>query len=196
MGKVFSRPVVLLPLGVVLLVVGLLTGLGAVGAWRWGGVVEDGRACGAGREDMCLVRDDVAIDGPNSSWRSAGNDWTLTPSSGPTHEVALPGRASDELGDATEAVMLSQPDGDVVGVEAGGRSVGTTWFGAYGVLQRVGLGLLGLSLGGGLVVASRRMRRATGSWVEHEPLQRHGSAALALPVVVGFVLWIVPRFLW
>lgn len=77
MGKVLSRPMVLLPLGVALLLAGLLTGLNSVGAWRWGSVIDDNR-----------------------------------------------------------------------------------------------------------------------SWVEHEPLQKHGSAALALPVVLGFVLWVLPRFIW
>lgn len=86
--------------------------------------------------------------------------------------------------------------GDVVGLEASGRTVGTTWVGAYGVLQRVGLGLMVTSVGAGLVLVARRMRRATGSWVEHESVRRHGSAVMALPVVVGFVLWLVPRFIW
>ncbi|EAP99845.1 hypothetical protein JNB_06739 [Janibacter sp. HTCC2649] len=74
--------------------------------------------------------------------------------------------------------------------------IGTTSVGAYGALQLVGLGLLVTSLGAGMVLAARRMRRATGSWVEHEPLQKHGSAALALPIVLGFVLWVLPRFIW
>lgn len=198
MGTVFARPVVLLPLGVVVLLVGLLTALNGVGAWRWGGVVDDNRSCGAGQQEMCLVRDDVTLDGPNFSRRSAGDDWELRLASGRTHEVSLPDADSDALEDTgvTEGVMLSQPDGDVVGVEAGGRVIGTTWVGGYGVLQLAGLGLLGAGLGAGLVVVARRMRRSTGSWAEHEPVQKHGSVAVALPVVVGFVLWMMPRFLW
>lgn len=98
MGKAFSRPLVLLPLGVVVLLVGLLTALNGVASARWGSALEDG--------------------------------------------------------------------------------------------------ILGMSLGVGMLIAGTRMRRATGSWVEHEPLQKHGTAALALPVVVGFVVWMAPRFVW
>jgi len=198
MAKVFGRPVLLLTIGVLLVLGGLLTGLGSVGAWRWGEVIDDGRVCGAGQQGMCLVREDVVLDGPHFSRRSAGDDWDLRLGSGRTHEVSLPDAGSDALDDAgvSEGVMLSQPDGDVVGVEAGGRTIGTTWVGAYGVLQRAGLGLMVTSLGAGLVLVARRMRRATGSWVEHESVQRHGSAVVALPVVVGFVLWLVPRFIW
>lgn len=197
MGRVFARPVVLLPLGVVLLVVGLLTALNAVGAARWGGVVAEGRACGGEPSGMCVVRTDVAVDGPHWSRREAGDDWDLEPASGRVREVSLPDRASNRLRDAgvTRGVMLSQPDGDVVGLEAGGERVATTWTGTYGVLQRVGLGLMALGLGGGLVVVALRMRRSTG-WTGHEPVRKHGSVAVALPVVVGFVLWMMPRFLW
>ena len=197
MGKVVARPFVLLPLGVVFLVVGLLTALNAVAAARWGGVVEEGRACGSEASGMCLVRTDVAVDGPHFSRRDAGDDWDLQPSSGRAEEVSLPDRASDRLRDAdvTRGVMLSQPDGDVVGLEAADERVPTTWTGTYGVLQRVGLGLLALGLGAGLVVVALRMRRAVG-WTGHESVQRHGSAAVALPVVLGFVLWMAPRFIW
>ncbi|MEO7268970.1 MAG: hypothetical protein ABIW49_07175 [Knoellia sp.] len=198
MGKFVSRPVVLLPLGVALLLAGLLTGLNSIGAWRWGGVLDDNRACGSNQQEMCLVRDDVAIDGPRYTWRNAGDDWGLRPASGRAHEVSLSDGDSHDLDDAQvrDGVMLSQPDGDVVGVEVDGRTIGTTWVGAYGALQLVGLGVLVTSLGAGLLLAARRMRRATGSWVEHEPLQQHGSAALVLPVVLGFVLWVLPRFIW
>jgi hypothetical protein len=198
MGRFVSRPFVLLPLGVALLLAGLLTGLNSVGAWRWGGVLEDNRECGANQQGMCLVREDVAIDGPRFTRRSAGDEWDLRPASGRAHEVSLPDGASDDLVDAeaSDGVMLSQPDGDVVGVEVDGATIGTTWVGAYGALQLVGLGVLVTSLGAGLLLAARRMRRSTGSWVEHEPLQKHGSALLALPVVVGFVLWVIPRFIW
>ncbi|MDT0214576.1 hypothetical protein Q9R29_11830 [Rothia sp. ARF10] len=197
MGKVFARPFVLLPLGVVVLIVGLLTALNAVGAARWAGVVEEGRACGSEPRGMCLVRTDVVVDGPHLSRRDAGDDWDLEPASGRVEEVSLPDRASARLqsADVTRGVMLSQPDGDVVGLEAGGERVATTWTGTYGVLQRVGLGLLGGGLGAGLVVVALRMRRAVG-WTGHEPVQKHGSAAVALPVVLGFVLWMLPRFIW
>jgi len=190
--------VVLLPLGVALVLAGLLTGLNSIGAWRWGGVLDDNQTCDTGQQGMCLVREDVTIDGPDYTWRNAGDDWDLQPATGRAHEVSLPGGDSDDLEDAQvrQGVMLSQPDGDVVGVEVDGRTIGTTWVGAYGTLQLLGLGLLVTSLGAGLILGARRMRRATGSWVEHEPLQRHGSAALALPVLVGFVLWVLPRFLW
>lgn len=197
MGRVFARPIVLLPLGVVVLVVSLLTALNAVAAARWGGVVEEGRACGSEASGMCLVRTDVALDGPHYTRRDAGDDWDLDPASGRTRQVSLPDGASDRLreGDVTNGVMLSQPDGDVVGLEAGGERVATTWNGTYGVLQRAGLGLLGGGLGAGLVVVALRMRRAVG-WAGHEPLQKHGSAAVALPALLGFVLWMLPRFIW
>lgn len=200
MGKVFARPIVLLPLGVVVLVVGLLTALNAVGAARWGGVVDEGRACassGGEPSGMCLVRTDVAVDGPHYSRRDAGDDWDLEPASGRVEEISLPDGASDRLreADVTRGVMLSQPDGDVVGLEAAGERVATTWTGTYGVLQRVGLGLMALGLGAGLVVVALRMRRSVG-WTGHAPVQKHGSAAVALPVVLGFVLWILPRFIW
>ena len=200
MGKVLARPLVLLPLGVVFLLVGLLTALNSVAASRWGGVVEEGRACEGGggtASGMCLVRTDVAVDGPHFSRRQAGDRWELRPASGREEEVSLPDDASDRLrkADVTRGVMLSQPDGDVVGLEAAGERVPTTWTGAYGVLQRVGLGLLALGLGAGLVVVALRMRRAVG-WTGHESVQKHGSAAVALPVVLGFVLWMAPRFLW
>ncbi|MFW5472065.1 hypothetical protein ACOCJ5_02040 [Knoellia sp. CPCC 206450] len=196
-GKVVARPLVLLPLGVVALVVSLLTALNAVAAARWGDVVEEGRACGSEASGMCLVRTDVSVDGPRYSRRDAGDDWDLRPSSGRAHEVSLPDRASDRLreADVTQGVMLSQPDGDVVGLEAGGERVATTWNGTYGALQRVGLGLLGAGLGAGLVVVALRMRRAVG-WTGHEPVQKHGSVAVALPVLLGFVLWTAPRFIW
>ncbi len=198
MGRFVSRPVVLLPLGVALLLAGLLTGLNSIGAWRWGSVLDANRACGTDQQGMCLVREDVAIDGPHYTWRNAGDDWDLRPASGRAHEVSLPDGDSDALDDARvrDGVMLSQPDGDVVGVEVDGRTIGTTWVGAYGALQLLGLGLLVTSLGAGLVVVARRMRRATGSWVEHDSVQKHGSAVVALPVVVGFVLWVLPRFIW
>ncbi|GGB71583.1 hypothetical protein N798_16575 [Knoellia flava TL1] len=197
MGKVFARPFVLLPLGVVFLVVGLFTALNAVGAARWGGVVAEGRTCGSEASGMCLVRTDVTVDGPHYSRRDAGDDWDLEPASGRAEEVSLPDRASARLrgAEVTRGVMLSQPDGDVVGLEAAGERVATTWTGTYGALQRVGLGLLAGGLGAGLVVVALRMRRAVG-WTGHEPVQKHGSAAVALPVVLGFVLWMLPRFIW
>ena len=146
---------------------------------------------------MCLVRTDVAARRTALSRRPPATTGTSTLASGRSHEVSLPdhdstrppGRRGHRGG------LLSQPDGDV-GVEAGGRTIGTTWVGAYGVLQLVGLGILGTSLGAGLLLVALRIRRAAGSWVGHEPVRKHGSAALALPVVVGFVLWIMPRFLW
>ncbi|CAN7366563.1 hypothetical protein [Knoellia sp. LjRoot47] len=198
MGTVFARPVVLLPLGVVVLLVGLLTALNGVASARWGGVHDDGTACGPTPEGMCLVREDVTVDGPRYQRRTAGDRWVLQPSGGRPVRVDLPDDDSDALDEsgATDVVMLSQPDGDVVGIETDGRRIGTTGVGAYGVLQRAGLGILGMSLGAGMVLAGVRMRRATGSWVEHEPLQSHGTAALALPVVVGFVVWMAPRFIW
>ncbi|EAP99844.1 hypothetical protein JNB_06734 [Janibacter sp. HTCC2649] len=122
MGKFVSRPLVLLPLGVALLLAGLLTGLNSVGAWRWGSVLDDQRFCGADHQGMCLVREDVTIDGPRNTWRSAGDDWDLRPTSGRAHEVSLPDGDSDALDDAQvhDGAMLSQPDGDVVGVEVDG----------------------------------------------------------------------------
>jgi hypothetical protein len=198
MGKAFSRPLVLLPLGVVVLLVGLLTALNGVASARWGSALEDGTACGATPRGMCLVREDVTIDGPRHQRRTAGERWVLQPAGGLPVRVDLPDDESDALQDSrvTEVTMLSQPDGDVVGVETDGRRIGTTSVGVYGVLQRLGLGILGMSLGVGMLIAGTRMRRATGSWVEHEPLQKHGTAALALPVVVGFVVWMAPRFVW
>lgn len=185
----------LLPLGVVALVVGLLLALNSIGAWRWGGVVEAGTTCEGGRAEMCLVRDDVSVDGPHYSRRSAGDEWDLAVAGGDVEEVSLPGEAFE--GDAvTEGVMLSQPDGDVVGLESGGTTTGTTWVGGYGVLQLVGLGLLVLGLGAGLVLVALRMRRSTGSWTAHESVQQHGSVVIAVPVVLGFVLWTAPRFIW
>ncbi|MFD1946301.1 hypothetical protein [Nocardioides aestuarii] len=195
MGKILGRPVVLLPLGVVALLVGLLVALNSIGAGRWGGVVEAGTACESPGQEMCLVRDDVSLDGPHSSRRSAGDDWDLTPASGEPEEVSLPGDALDDVA-AREGVMLSQPDGDVVGVEVDAVTTGTTWVGGYGVLQLLGLGLMVLSLGAGLVLVALRMRRSTGSWSAHESVQQHGSALLALPVVLGLVLWMAPRFIW
>lgn len=198
MGKFFGRPVVLLPLGVVALLVGLLVALNSIGAWRWGGVVEAGTTCESAGQEMCLVRDDVSLDGPHYSRRSAGDEWDLTLASGRTEEVSLPDDVSGAIAEseASSGVMLSQPDGDVVGVETDAATTGTTWVGGYGVLQLVGLGLMVLGLGAGLVLVAVRMRRSTGSWTARESVQQHGSAVVALPVVLGFVLWMAPRFIW
>lgn len=63
------------------------------------------------------------------------------------------------------------------------------------LLALVGLGVLVLGLGGGAVLAGVRMRRATGSWTGYEPVQQHGSGLIAIPVMLGFVVWLAPRFI-
>lgn len=195
MGKVFGRPLVLVPVGTLLVLVGLLVALNGVGAWRWGGVLADERWCESGRQDMCLLREEATIDGPSYTRRQAGEEWVVRPASGGSHEVDLPGEASDVLEEqgTSEVVALTQPDGDLVGVEAEGRVVGTVWVGWYGVLQLVGLGLLVIGLGAGLGVAGWRIRRSTGSWGRAASVREHGSAWVAIPVVGGAVLWLLPR---
>jgi hypothetical protein len=198
-GKILGRPVVLLPAGVVMLLVGLLVALNGIGAHRWGGALAEERWCESGRDELCLVRSPATIEGPSHSRREAGDEWLVRPvSGGDVGEVDLPDDASEAFADSDpgEVVALAQPDGDLVGIEADGRVVGSTWVGRYGVLQLVGLGLLGFGLGLGMVVAGWRIRRSSGSWGAHASVRQHGSGWVAIPVVAGFLVWMLPRFLY
>jgi hypothetical protein len=198
MGRIVGRPFVLVPVGVVLIVAGLFVALNGIGAHRWGVVLDERRWCGTGGEELCLDRVEATLDGPRSTRREAGDEWVVRPTTGgAAHEIDLPSDASDELADGRPGTVLAlaQPDGDVVGIQASGRVVGTTWVGTPGVLQLVGLGLVVLGLGLGMVVAGSRIRRSTGSWSGSASVREHGSGWVAVPVVGGALLWLLPRFL-
>lgn len=197
-----GRPLVLVPLGIVLLLVSTLYALGSIASHRWGGVVAEQRWCGtpAAGEGLCADRVEVELSGPYSSRREPGNEWRIAPNAALGDDRPHTVDVSDDgplrhRGATAVVALVEQEERDVVALAVGDTVLPVNDVGLRGVLSRSGLGLMGVAAGIGCLLVGVRMRRDGGSWGERRRIQAYGSAWLALPVVAGFLLFATARLL-
>jgi len=197
---VFGRPALLVPLGAVLLLVGILVALDGIGSFRTGAAVDDAQMCADSDSAVCLERVDVRLKGPVLTRRATGHDFTVR-----TVDGDYLGRISvddDEDSDRLEEVVTNtvtawvkgdDPD-EVVAVELpDGTVVSTLWIGLRGLTAHLAFGLLGFGVGSGLLVTGLRFRRAGTPWLSADERTPVGASAAALFVVPAGVVVLLLR---
>lgn len=194
-----GRPVLLLPLGLVVALVALVYGLGTVASHRWGDVVANDRACGseAAGTDLCAERIGVRVEGPLPNGRTPGNTWRLFAAKGMFDDDVSVDVVDDvplQVRRGPVFALVKQGTRDVVGLEVDDTVLPVGDVGTRGVLHRIGIGLMGVTLGVGLVLVALRMRRDSGWTGRGRAVRTYGSAWLAFPVLAGFALYMSARF--
>ena len=196
MRKVLGRPVILVPLGVVLLVVGVFVGLNAVGAHRTGAAVEDRVMCSSSDAHLCFEVVPATLEGPRPRGiRAVGRDWAALPVDGSDLEGFSVTRSDSErledVGEETVGIWVKPYDAeDPVAVELDGSEVvPTQWVGLRGVGSHVSVGLLLVGLGAALIVSGVRFVRSGNGWLRADTSTEFGSAGAALVLVpAGFAV--------
>ena len=187
--RILGCPVLLLPVGLLLLVVGGFVALNGVGDYRTGEAVEGRVMCAASESDVCFDVVEATISAQVVGRRDIGREWDATAVDGDELKAFSvtddDSELLDDAGDATVGiwVKLSDPT-DPAAVELpDGTIVESQWNGWRGVAAHLAFGLLAIGVGFGLVVTALRFARSGSGWWRANTETSFGSAWAALVIV-------------
>lgn len=203
MREVYGRPVILIPLGVVLLLVGIVIVLNGIGSYRTGTAVAEARTCATADSDGCLLPVEVRVRGPVVTRRAAGVDYSVRATSGERLGRVTVDDGDDsvrlaDLGGNTVTAWVKRDDpadrGDVVAFALpDGAVVPVLWIGLRGLSAYLTFGLLVWGFGVALLAPGLRFRRAGTPWLSADASTPFGAAAAALLILPAGVVVVLVR---
>jgi hypothetical protein len=159
-----GHPAVLIPVGLLILVVGVFVGLNAVGDHRTGQAADERRLCAESGSGVCFDVVEATIEPQVRGRRDIGREWDATAVDGGelkgfsvTHDDS---DLLEEVGDQPVAIWVKPSDPtDPAAVELpDGTLVQSQWNGLRGVAAHVASGLLLIGIGVGVLITGLRRR--------------------------------------
>ena len=164
MRNVFGGPVVLIPVGVVLLLVGAFVALNGVGDWRTGQAADDRVMCADTDSGVCFDVVEGTISPQPRGRRDIGREWDAAAADGgELKDFSVTDDDSDlleEVGDEPVGIWVKPSDPtDPAAIELpDGTLVQSQWNGLRGVAAHLVFGLLVIGVAVGLLVTGLRRR--------------------------------------